>query len=163
MSVVKYIWILVLLVAGSNCKAASNTEELLTLLRLANNNASPKEMMDCLGAPAKVEKNSNKTWWYYMGQSNVTLCWSNKDLQLERLNFKYSNDAKDTFDERAAATLQSGKTELVQAVTLLGTPSSMTIKENRQEVYYQYYNSTLRLFFRDRVLVDYALIGQRRP
>jgi hypothetical protein len=33
----------------------------------------------------------------------------------------------------------------------------MTISESTQEVHYAYQNSVLRLFFRDRTLVDFCL------
>lgn len=138
-----------------------NTDELLTLLKLITTDPTQQQLMASMGKPAKVEEKNRHTWWYYdQGENNVSICWNNKDAQLERIDFKSENEKKDTLTISIGANLQSGKTELQQAVKLLGIPKYMLIKENRQEVHYVYNTSTLRLFFRDRVLVDYALISQ---
>lgn len=140
---------------------SGNTDELLKLIRLISTATTQQQLLASLGKPAKVEEKNRRTWWYYdQGVNNVSVCWNNKDAQLERLDFKSGSEKKDTLNISVSANFQSGKTELQDAVKLLGIPKYMVIRENRQEAHYVYNNSTLRLFFRDRVLVDYALTSQ---
>src|SRR6478736_2932786 len=74
------------------------TEDLLELIKLSTGATTQQQFIASLGKPAKVEEKSRRTWWYYEGQNNLSVCWSNKDAQLERLDFKSGNDTKDTFN-----------------------------------------------------------------
>ncbi|MES2704434.1 MAG: hypothetical protein V4649_17480 [Bacteroidota bacterium] len=155
---------LAILISGcfSPLFALSTTDELLALVKMMSGNATQKQMIDKLGQPVKIQERSRRTAWYYSpANGNLKLVWDKRENQLEVLNFTAANAKKDTFDETISGKLQSGKTDLTQAVKLLGFPKEMTIKETRQELHYIYHNSVLRLFFRDNVLVDFALIGTK--
>jgi hypothetical protein len=156
-----FLTCLAFLISSQAAVARGNKiEDMLALVKLSTATTTQTEFIASLGQPGKIEEKGRHTWWYYdQGANNVSLCW-NKGDQLERLDFKSGSDEKDTFDMKVPAKLQTGKTDLLQAVKLLGTPKTMMIKENRQEIHYVYNNSILRLFFRDRILIDYALIGQ---
>ena len=80
-----------------------------------------------------------------------------KTTLLEKFSFTCDVVKKDVFDTRLQAKLTSGVTDILQTLKILGTPKDMTIKKATQEIHYAYAHNVLRLFFRNRVLVDYCL------
>jgi len=135
--------------------------DLQSLAAITPQLASPGQMAAMLGQPTRIEENKKKTLWHYdLGDCDLVLSWDNKSDQFVKFSFINQPVQKKAFDARISRKLRSGTTDLSQALALLGTPKDMTIKESKQEVHYTYENSVLRLFFRDRVLVDYTLLGQ---
>ena len=138
--------------------AVDNTDELLSLVNLTPETATQTKVTSLLGKPLKVEQTRKKTVWYYThGKTNLTLSWDIKTSMLEKFAFTCEVDKKNTFDNRLQANLKSGATDILQALKILGTPKDMTIKKATQEMHYAYEHNVLRLFFRNRVLVDYCL------
>jgi hypothetical protein len=87
----------------------------------------------------------------------------NKKLAtLEKFSFTCESVTKKVFNNALSRKLKSGTTDLAQAVKLLGIPEDMTIKTVTQEVHYAYQKCVLRLFFRNRTLVDYTLVTNNR-
>jgi len=135
--------------------------DLMSLVKLEPGQATPERITAILGKPGKVEEGKRKTWWHYeMGATNVVICWSKDDV-LEKFSFKNIQAQKPAFDGKSCSKLKSGTTDITQAMKLLGTPKDMTIKKMTQEMHYTYQNSVLRLFFRERVLVDFTLLMQK--
>jgi hypothetical protein len=135
-----------------------NVDELLSLANLTKETATQSKVNSLLGTPAKVEENKKWTWWYYSkGNANMVICWNKKTDMLEKVSYTSEAAAKSAFDTNLSHKLKSGITDITQALKLLGTPKDMTIKEFTQEVHYAYQNNVLRLFFRNRTLVDFCL------
>ena len=113
-----------------------------------------------LGKPTiEVEENKRKSKWLYNSNKyNLIIHWKNSSETIDRIIFNTGDniDRKD-FDFNISTKIKSGVTELQQAIKLLGTPQDMLLKKQTQEVHYCYTNNTLRLFFRNHVLVDFAL------
>jgi outer membrane protein assembly factor BamE (lipoprotein component of BamABCDE complex) len=128
------------------------------MISLTPSTATRGSVTSILGKPLKVEENKKRTLWYYNhDNTDVVLSWSNKTASLLRVSFKNNPDKKGIFDNSIPSKLQSGKTDLAQALKILGIPHDVTIKEKTQEMHYNYQEKVLRLFFRDKVLVDYCL------
>ena len=138
-----------------------STDKLLSCLALAPGAATQDKVTAVLGTPSRVEEGKKRTLWYYThGNTNLVVSWSKKSDMLVRFFFKCEKMEEAVFDNTVSSKLKSGATDIIAAVKLLGTPKDMTIKEGTQEVHYAYSNSVLRLFFRDRILVDYTLLSQ---
>jgi Lhr-like helicase len=134
-----------------------NGGDLLSLVNLTQETATPAHITAILGKPLRVEENKKKTTWYYsQGNSDMVISWSNK-AELLKVSFKHIEQTKGVLDMRLPGQLKSGSTDMGQALRLLGTPNDITIKEKTQEMHYAYQQKVLRLFFRGRVLVDYCL------
>ena len=155
--------LLVLLIANIRpCRAIDHTDdELLSLINLTPKTTTQEKVTAMLGKPTKVEENKKRTWWYYtQGNTNLVISWNKKSELLEKFSFSNESSEKSTFDNALSGKLKSGSTDLIQAVKLLGTPKDMTIKSVTQEMHYAYQKCVLRLFFRNRTLVDYTLVSQ---
>ena len=157
----KKVLFLLLLVTGASraCLATDyNSEELLSLIKLSQEAATPANITSMLGKPSKVEDDKKRTVWYYdHGNSSLVISWNKKSSQLEKFSFSDDLVEKSVFDIRTSKRLQSGVTSLTDAFKILGTPMDMTVKEMTQELHYSYQNKILRLFFRNKTLVDYTL------
>jgi hypothetical protein len=148
-----------LLITVGLCSAKE--PDLLSLAAVMLPTTTPAQMAAMLGQPAKIEDNKkSKLWHYNLSDGDLVLSWNKKSDQFVKFSFISPQLEKKAFDVRVSKKLKSGKTDLAQTLALLGTPKDMTIKDSKQEVHYAYENSVLRLFFRDRVLVDYTLLGQ---
>ena len=135
-----------------------NPDELLSLINLTPATATQSKITSLLGKPLRVEETKKRTVWYYThGNTNLVISWNLKSELLEKFSFNSEPVKKAAFDNRLSAKLQSGATDILQALKILGTPKDMTIKKATQEMHYAYEHNVLRLFFRDRVLVDYCL------
>ena len=135
--------------------------DLLSLAALSPAGTTQEQVKAMFGKPARVEENKKTTSWYYtLDNNSVELRWDKRSDEFIKCSFVSKPCEKAVFDTRLSRKLRSGSTDLAQTLSLLGTPKDMTIKESKQEVHYAYQNSVLRLFFRDRVLVDYTLLGR---
>ena len=157
-----FLFATLLCVLSNPCIAKDfNTDELLNWIKIDPGNSTPAHVQSMLGKPGKIEQSKKRTRWYYNhGENNVVISWSKKSDELLQFFFKCAPGEKPVFDNRLSAMLKEGSTDILQAIKLLGTPNDMTIKSVTQVVHYAYKNSVLRLFFRDRVLVDYTLLSQ---
>jgi LAS superfamily LD-carboxypeptidase LdcB len=139
-----------------------STEDLLCLMNLKPKTTTKEAAKSLLGIPTKVEENKKKAWWYYsQDNTKVVIAWDKKTDLLEKLSFTSITLQKDKFDQKLQGKLKSGSTDITQAIQLLGMPKDMTIKSVTQEMHYAYQNSVLRLFFRNRMLVDFTLLIQQ--
>lgn len=136
----------------------TNSEDLLSLIDLSPATATQTKVSALFGMPEKVEESRKRTTWYYTnGTATLSICWDAKSALLQKFSFSNEVVQKQVFDTRLSAKLKSGATDVIQVLKLLGTPKDMTIKKATQEMHYAYAHNVLRLFFRDRVLVDYCL------
>ncbi len=161
MKKVLFLLFVLSLSAGIRCLGIDHSEKLLSLVNLSTEATTRQKVTDMLGQPEKVEENKKRIWWHYtLGNTNLIVCWNKKSDAFENFSFSSIQAEKSVFDSKLSHKLRSGATDIKQALTLLGTPLDMKIKGATQEMHYAYQNSVLRLFFRDRVLVDYTLLGQ---
>jgi hypothetical protein len=138
--------------------ATDHNSDLLSLISLTQGDVTPGKVTSVLGQPSKVQENKKKTWWYYSkGTANMVVCWNKRQDGFEKVSFSSGEPKKAAFDDNLSRKLKSGATDLSQAIQLLGTPKDMIIKMSTQEMHYAYQNNVLRLFFRDRKLVDFCL------
>jgi hypothetical protein len=151
-----------LLAVGTHCFAIDHIgDKLLSYINLTPGTTTQSKVSSMLGTPSKIEENKKRTWWYYNNDNtSLVISWNKKSDLLERFSFSCSKVQKNAFDNAIPAKLHSGDTNIAQAIKLLGTPQNMTIKEGTQEIHYSYQNNILRLFFRNRVLVDFTLLSQ---
>jgi hypothetical protein len=151
------------LLSAHYCVATKNLEDVLPVLQMATSKATTDKVSQMMGKPEKIEENGRRTRWYYnCGELNIIFCWNKRLGTFEQVSIVQKQPKQDIFDERLSVMLKSGKTDVKQVLELLGTPRDMTIKGSKQVMHYFYKNNTLRLFFRDNILVDYTLIGQSR-
>lgn len=135
-----------------------NSKDLLSLISLTPATATPDRITGILGKPALVEEGKRKTVWSYnLNNSVLTLSWDKKTAMMEKFSFRSVQKQYPVFDDRIARRLRSGITNITQAYEILGTPKDMTMKKMTQEMHYAYHQKVLRLFFRNRTLVDYTL------
>ena len=148
---------------STSCKATDNTPgDLMSLVKLMPGATTMENVTHMFGKPAKIEENKKSTKWYYSnGATNLVVSWDNKSALLSKFSFKGDPSAKSVFDKKQQSLLISGTTDIGQAMKLLGMPSDMSIRENTQEIHYAFQHNVLRLFFRDRVLVDFCLISSQ--
>lgn len=159
-----FILLTALLFTFSNTCGARNydVEELLSLIALYHNTATQNQVTAMLGTPAKVTEGKKRVLWYYTGDlSNLTFYWNKKSDGVEKFRFNSEPTENCRFDINIPRKLKSGATDIKQAITLLGVPKDMTVKELTQELHYTYTDGTLRLFFRNGVLVDFTLLGTK--
>jgi hypothetical protein len=135
-----------------------NGDELLKFISLTPYTVTQIKVTSILGQPVSVEESARRVWWYYKyGSSKLTISWNKKSESLERFSFTSEQGEKCIFDKNLSTKLKSGKTDIVSALKILGTPIDLTIRASTQEMHYAYVNKRLRLFFRDRKLVDFCL------
>jgi hypothetical protein len=140
--------------------AIDRSGNLLSLINLSREKATQEKITALLGQPMKIEENKKRIWWHYSkGNTDLVICWNRKSDVFENFSFTCKPGQKCVFDNGIPGKLKSGSTDILQALALLGTPADMKIKGATQEMHYAYQNSVLRLFFRNRVLVDYTLLG----
>jgi len=150
--------VITLLLRSTVFAIEASPDELLSLVNLTPATATQSKITSLLGQPAKVEETKKRTTWYYThGNSQLVLSWNLKTELLEKFSFSSVTEKKPVFDKRLSARLKSGATDVLQALKILGVPKDMTMKKATQEMHYAYEHNVLRLFFRDRVLVDYCL------
>jgi hypothetical protein len=158
----KVIFLLLILVIAVSrpCRAVDlTTDDMLSWMNLTPKTATQEKVTSLLGQPAKVEENNKRAWWYYkLGNNSLVISWNKKSALLEKFSFSCESAVKSVFNSQVSRKLKSGSTDLIQAIKLLGVPKEMTIKSVTQEVHYAYEKSVLRLFFRNRTLVDYTLV-----
>ena len=153
---------LVLLVISYRGSAiVHHSDEILSWITLTPKTATPDKVTTILGAPVKTEESKKKTWWYYThGNAQLVIVWNNKTNTIDRFSFTNIEQERCVFDGHLSRKLHSGITNMSQAISILGVPKDMTIREVTQEIHYAYKNSVLRLFFRNRLLVDFTLLSQ---
>ncbi len=144
---------------GISSRAADrNSEELLSFISLTTPTVTQQKVTRMLGTPARIEESKRRIWWHYShGTTNLVISWNKKSELPEKFSFTSTPAVKPAFDKALPMKLRSGKTDIGQALKILGTPHDMTIRASKQEMHYNYENKVLRLFFRDRMLVDFCL------
>ncbi len=149
----------ILFALGISCRAADrNSEELLSFISLTTPTVTQQKVTRMLGTPARIEESKRRIWWHYNhGNTNLVISWNKKSELPEKFSFTSTPAVKPAFDKHLPMKLKSGKTDINQALKILGTPHDMTIRASKQEMHYNYENKVLRLFFRDRTLVDFCL------
>ena len=159
----KILFLLIALLALVRpCRAADHFDDILSLIKLTPGTATQQNITAMLGKPENIEENSKREYWHYShGTTNLVICWNKKSDALEKYSFTCDQLQKATFDNNTYRKLKSGATDITQAIKLLGAPKDMTIKKVTQEMHYAYQKNVLRLFFRDRVLVDFTLLSQK--
>ena len=162
----KVMFLLLILMATITrpCSAIDTPDnDLMSLLSVTLKTVTPERVTSLLGQPIKVEENKKRTWWYYKhDNTKLVISWNKKSEGMEKFSFTNESTVKNVFDNIAARKLRSGTTDLMQTVKILGMPKDMTIKSVTQEMHYAYQQCVLRLFFRNRTLVDYTLITNSR-
>ena len=157
-----FLLITLLFVINGPCQATDHIEDLLSLIKLTPGTATQEKITAMFGKPAKIEENKKRSWWHYnRGNTNLVICWNKKSDLPEKFSFINEPQEKLAFDNKIYSKLKSGATDIMQALKLLGPPKDMTIKTVTQEMHYAYQKNVLRLFFRDRVLVDFTLLSQQ--
>jgi hypothetical protein len=139
-----------------------DVDELLSLVALNTRTATQNQVTAMLGAPGKVTEHKKRVLWHYTGDlTNLIVSWNKKSDELEKFQFRSEPIESCRFDINIPHRLKSGTTDIKQAITMLGMPKDMTIKEITQELHYRYTDGILRLFFRNGVLVDFTLQGTK--
>ena len=143
----------------SICNATDhNGDEILKFISLTPYSVTQLKVSSILGEPASIEESNRRVWWYYnYGGAKLTISWNKKSESLEKFSFTSEQGVKGNFDRNLSAKLKSGTTDMVTALNILGTPINLTVRASTQEMHYAYLNKRLRLFFRDRKLVDFCL------
>jgi len=159
MKKVMFLMLVIVFAITCPCLATDHySEDLLSLMKLSHETATQEQVTTLLGQPARMEEGKKRTVWYYeRANTTLVISWNSKSLQLEKFSFNNNVVEKSVFDQNTSKRLQSGVTNITDAIKILGTPKDMTIKGMTQEMHYAYQNNVLRLFFRNKMLVDYTL------
>ncbi len=146
------------------CMAVTPADRLLALVKLSPENVTRDKVTSILGKPSRIaESRKGSTWYYSLGNTKLTLQWSKTSGMAEQISYSCGKGTTcGQFDKKKECKLKEGAMNMQQALTLLGPPKEMTVKEGKQIMYYNYQGNMLRLFFRNRTLVDYALVENRR-
>ena len=156
-----FVFILFLLSVAGTCLAIDHSSRLISLVNLSRENTTQQKITAMFGKPEKVEENKHSIKWHYINEnSNLVISWNKKSGTFENFSFTNMPSEKMVCTNGICRKLQSGTTDIAQAIQLLGTPADMNIKGTKQEMHYAYQNSVLRLFFRNHVLVDFTLLSQ---
>lgn len=161
----KIVCVLLLLVCTHlACLAVSPADKLLALVKLSPEAVTRDKVTSILGKPTRaVETKKGSTWYYTVNNTKLTLQWSKSSGTAEHISYRCGKGTDcGQFDKKKECKLKEGAMNMQQALTLLGPPKEMTVKEGKQIMYYNYKGNMLRLFFRNRTLVDYALVENRR-
>ena len=143
------------------CAAKDHSNNILSLLSLSSETVTREKITALLGKPASIEENNKRVRWHYINDNTeLVICWNKRSDQFENFSFKNELGIKTVCDGQLCKKLQSGSTNIEQAIKLLGTPADMKIKGTTQELHYSYQNVVMRLFFRNRILVDFTLLTQ---
>lgn len=139
------------------CKTANLSKQLLSLIKLNNDEATPNKISSLFGQPERVEeKNKTAKWFYSNDNTELTLYWDNRSSKLEKYSFKNIQGEKKQWDNAYGRGLRSGTTSLAQVIKAIGMPNDMVAKTNHQDLHYAFQNNTLHLFFRKGVLINFA-------
>lgn len=155
--------LLLFLVVGTASAVPTTAEKLLALVKLAPERVTRDKVVSILGQPGKIEETKRGSKWLYnYSNTTLTMHWNKKSGIAEEFSFTCRNPQICSFDKKNECKLKEGSMSMQQAVSLLGPPHDMTVKSSKQVMYYNYQGNILRLFFRNRVLVDYTLLlGQK--
>lgn len=157
-----FLLLALVFVINQPCRATDHSLDLLSMIKLTPQTATQENITSMFGKPVTIEENKKRSWWHYsQGNTNLVICWNKKSDMAEKFSFTSESKEKLAFDKKSYSKLKSGATDIMQAIKLLGLPKDMTIKTVTQEMHYAYQKNVLRLFFRDRVLVDFTLLSQQ--
>src|SRR4051812_33125855 len=86
------------------CQATDfNGEELLSLLKLTSESATPAKLTSMFGKPLKVEESRKRTKWFYEnGAIKMVVWWNKKSALLEKFSFISDEKGKGVFDNGLA-------------------------------------------------------------
>jgi len=157
---VKILLLLMIVCAGGACHATDNTnsENLISILTMSTDDANQNQVTTLLGKPERVEESKKKSKWYYTnGSISLVIYWTNATEKMEKFSFTSLSAKKNVWDNNASKKLRTGRTNVNQAIAILGMPKDMLVKNGTQQMHYNYQSNVLRLFFRNRTLVDYTL------
>lgn len=118
-----------------------------------------KDIRGIMGTPRNIDVRSRKTVWvYYNDRSKLEIEWEGLPAGIKKLKFEMLKGTKPPkIDYRLPDKLKDGETTIAQAIKIFGEPAEMELKEKTQELHYVFADKNLRMFFRERVLVDFTL------
>lgn len=156
--VLRLVFVFILFTAKVGFAGERGEDELLSFISLTPYTVSQQKVTHILGHPAKIEESRKRVLWHYThGNSDLVISWNKKSELADKFSLKVNTTTKPEFDNALSRKLKSGETDIAQALKILGAPHDMVIKPTKQEMHYNYNNKVLRLFFRDRKLVDFCL------
>lgn len=157
---------LVILFILSVCSTYATTnpaEKLLALVKLSPDRVTRDKIISMLGNPTKIEESKKGSKWFYNYENTkLVLQWNKKSGMVAEYSFTCRNPQICSFDRNKECKLKEGSMSMQQALSLLGPPRDLVVKNNKQIMYYRYEGNILRLFFRNRTLVDYTLLLNKR-
>ena len=162
MSPIKKILLLLCLMVTTihYCHAIDHSDKFLSLAKLPTSTMTRDKVIGICGKPERVEDTKKVCRWYYSNDnSKLVIHWNNRSGAVERFAFNYTTEGDAVFDHALEQKLKEGILDITQALKLLGTPKDLLIKGPTQVMHYTFQKSVLRLFFRNRTLVDYSLTG----
>ncbi len=134
-------------------------EKVLSLLKLPPESITRDKVGSVLGKSLQIEESKRGTKWLYTFDScTLAVYWNREGVAAERFAFTCDANKRCMYDKGLEQKIKEGKMTVSQAVTLLGVPQEMVVKRGTQVMNYTFCSKRLRLFFRDRVLVDHSLI-----
>lgn len=139
-------------IAKDNAKAPA----LSRLLELLPGHINRPELQQICGDPASININ-NKTreevWEYKKNKYSITMKWDTKNECLKDFTYTLGSKLSQTRKNRNIATLKIGISNISQALTILGAPSSLHINGDIEKLKYNYANTTVEYQFKDGLLM----------
>ena len=153
------LFLLVVFAGHLNCCAIDHADNILSLVKMPPESITRDKVEAMFGKPVRVEEGRKGVRWYYVqGSTELTINWNAQSGSMQKFAFTNKTTIPGTFDNSIESKLRSGALDINNAVKLLGMPRDMIMKEATQVLHYSYHNNVLRLFFRNRTLVDYTLV-----
>ena len=151
--------LLLLACGGRICATEKQQNSITALTKLTPDNWTKERLMTLFGKPTQETTEGRKMLWVYQVQeAKISIQWEKEEELARRINFESGlNHANRELDYSLPDKLKLGATPMSQAIKILGMPDDMSLKKSTQEMHYTYNDKVLRLFFRDRVLVDFTL------
>lgn len=131
----------------------------ISLVKLKQENLTRNKIISIIGKPTEIDETWKKEKWYYKhGNISVVIHWGSNSNEVKKIVFETVEKTNNTsFDYSLPDKLKTGITDVSEAIKIFGMPNDMTLKPSTQEMHYTYENSKLRLFFRNKKFVDFAL------
>ena len=164
--IIKFVFVAVVVqVAALQVFAVSKPKQKTTISSLLVRDPAlidKQFVVSVCGKPGKLVEDERKLKLEYAGEKFKLLAeWDKEKGMLKKLSYDLlAAITVPAMDYRLADKLHDGVTGLREVVAIFGNnPKSFVIKENNVELYYVFKDTNLRLFFRDRILVDFTLYG----
>jgi hypothetical protein len=148
----------------SVCFAIDPVQNFLSLLKLDPKAITKEKVTALLGKPYKVEDNHKILRWTFKTKDDneIKISWHSKSGTFSLCTYKNTLFRAKDVDKATVNKLTIGTTDISTSVKLLGTPQELIIKDATQTLHYSCPSGLLRLFFRDRTLVDLTFIENRK-